>query len=201
MRNGRLAEGLMSEAAIHIHEDDWGMRNLYPVGAFFEARADLARSAEASERNRDPGGVGWTDVHVIGAPSIDYSDVRLELGAVADALGSIMPRVKRFTATAMAGFTLNERDPWGSYQEDAYCYGFDQGCFIKIEPEGDLVKQVWFECRTEDSERLSALARAILAIDALAESVIADYWVDRVGRVRDPAFLDVYLRELAAEET
>ena len=189
----------MSEPAIHIHEDNCGMRNLYPVGAFSEARADLARSAEAAERNRAPDGGGWTDIHVISAPSIDYSDVPLELGAAADALGNIMPRVRRFTATALSGF--DSHDPWGSYEEDAYCYGFNRRCFIKIEPAGGLVKRIWFECHTKNPEELSALARAILAIDALAESVIADYWVDRIGRVRDQAFLKSYLHELSGEET
>ena len=76
-----------------------------------------------------------------------------------------------------------------------------KGASLRFEPAGGLVKQIWFECGTENSEELSALARAILAIDALAESVIADYWVDRIGRVRDQAFLKSYLHELSGEET
>lgn len=187
----------MSERAIHIHEDDWGMRNLYPVGALFEARAKVTRAADAADRNRAPDGGGFTDMHVINGPSIDYADIGLELGVLADALGSIVPRVKRFTATAMAGFEPNTRDAYGSYEEEAYCYGFDETCFIKLEPAGVLVKQIWFECRTLPPERLSAFERAILAVDALAESVVADYWLDQVGRVRDPAFFHAYLRQIA----
>jgi|EndMetStandDraft_7_1072992.scaffolds.fasta_scaffold15882_2 hypothetical protein len=37
-------------------------------------------------------------------------------------------------------------------------------------------------------------ARAILAIDSLAELVIAGYWMDRVGRVRAQAFFNSYLQ-------
>ena len=187
----------MSEPAIHIHEDDWGMRNLLPVGAFAEAQLDVARAADAADRNRAPGGVGWTDVHVIGAPSIDYSHVGLELAAITDALGVIMPHIRTFNATATAGLDPNTRDPWGSYEADAHCFGFDHTCFVKIEPAGTMVAQVWFECTTADSDRLSAFARAIRAIDGLAESAIADYWLNCAGRIRDAAFFDSYLRALA----
>ena len=191
----------MSEPAIHIHEDDWGMRNLYPVGAFFKARTDVERAADAADANRAPDGVGFTDIHVISSPSIDYSDVGLELTAVADALGIILPRVKKFTATATAGFDPNVRDPWGSYEDDAYCYGFDQTCFIKIDPADGLVKQIWFECREAVPAKLSAFSRAIQTIDAIAESVIADYWLDRVGRVRDSTFLNTYMLELTERQS
>ena len=187
----------MSDRTIHIHEDDCGMRNLYPVGAFFEARAEVARAADAANRNRAPDGSGFTDMHAINGPSIDYSDVGLELGVLADVLSSIVPRVKRFTATAMAGFEPNTRDAYGSYEEDAYCYGFDETCFIKLEPAGVSIKQIWFECRSASPEKLSAFERAILAVDALAESVVADYWLDQIGRVRNPAFFNDYLRQLA----
>jgi hypothetical protein len=186
-----------SEGAIHIHEDDWGMRNLYPVGALFEATAEVTRAADAADRNRASDGGGFAAMHVIKEPSIDYSDIGLELGVLADALASIVPRVKRFTATAMAGFERNKRDPHGSYEEEAYCYGFDETCFIKLEPAGVLVKRIWFECRTAPPDKLTAFERAILAIDALAESAVADYWLDQVGRVRDPAFFNAYLRQLA----
>jgi hypothetical protein len=191
----------MSERAIHIHEDDWAMRNLYPVGALFEARAEVMRAADAADRNRVPDGVGFMDLHIVNGPSINYSDVGLELGVLADALGIIMPRVKKFTATALAGFERNTRDAYGSYEEEAYCYGFDETCFIKLEPVGILVKQIWFECRIASPEKLSALGRAILAVDALAESAVADYWLDRVGRVRDPAFFNGYLSQLAGEQS
>lgn len=103
----------MSERAIHIHEDDWGMCNLYPVGALFEARAEVTRAADAADRSRAPDGGGFIGMHVINGPSIDYADIGLGLGVLADALGSIVPRVKRFTATAMAGFEPNTRDGCG----------------------------------------------------------------------------------------
>ena len=191
----------MSERAIHIHEDDWGMRNLNPVGTLFEGRAEVIRAADAADRNRAPDGVGFTDIHVINGPSIGYSDIGLELSVVADALGIIMPRVKRFAATAMVGFEPNTLDAYGSYEEEAYCYGFDETCFIKLDRAGVLVKQIWFECRTALPDKLAALAAAILAVDALAESAVADYWLDRVGRIRDPAFFNGYLRQLAGEQS
>jgi hypothetical protein len=189
----------MSAAVIHIHEDDWGMRNLYPVGALFEATADIGRVVKAGEQNRAADGVGWTDLYQIRQPSIDYTDVGLELTAMTGALTSILPRVRRFAATAMSGFGSGSRDPYGHYDDDAYCFGFDHACFIKLEPAGDLVKQVWFECSSPTPERRASFIQAIRAIDAPAESAIADYWMDCAGRVRDAAFLDAYLRALAGD--
>jgi hypothetical protein len=187
----------MNASAIHIHEDDWGMRNLYPVGALFEASADIARAIQAGEQNRAASGIGWTDIHLIRPPSIDYTHIGLGLAAASAALGAVLPRVRSFAATAMAGFNAQTRDPYGHYDDDAWCFGFDHGCFIKLEPAGDLVKQIWFECAFATPERISAFARGLTAIDALAESAIADYWLDCAGRVRDAAFLDAYFRALA----
>lgn len=48
---------------IHIHEDDWGMRNLYPLAVRREAEADVADAAAAAEKNRDPSGFGYTDIY------------------------------------------------------------------------------------------------------------------------------------------
>ena len=54
---GGVREDVVAEPAIHIHEDDWGMRNLYPVEASLHAADDIAKSADAGERNRAPDGV------------------------------------------------------------------------------------------------------------------------------------------------
>src|SRR5438552_2528835 len=100
------------------------MRNLYPIEAFSEATDEVTKAAEASIRNRAPDGLGWTDLHVIASPKIDYQNVGLRLSEIAPALASTMPRVRRFIATATAGFDSKTRDPWGSYDDDAYCFGF-----------------------------------------------------------------------------
>ncbi len=56
---------------IHIHEDDWGMRNLYPLSARAEAEKDLAEAAAAAERNLLPSGFGYTDIYMATSPSTD----------------------------------------------------------------------------------------------------------------------------------
>jgi hypothetical protein len=184
------------EISIHIHEDDWGMRNLYPAGALREVAADMHEASEASLRNRAPNGIGWTDVHLIKPPSLDYASVGLGLNDVCSALEPLMPRVRKFTATATAGFRLGAHDPLGSYEQDACCYGFGSDCFIKLAPHEELVKHIWFECTTQDPEKLAALRAAVLAINELVPSVIADYWNDMTGAVHDIAFLDRYFQEL-----
>jgi hypothetical protein len=196
---GVQADGL-SEPTIHIHEDDWSMRNVYPVEALPDVTSDVAKSAAAGERNRAPDGVGWTDVHVIEPPDIDYLAVELSLAGVASALEAIMPRIRRFNATATAGFDAKVRDPWGTYEEDAYCFGFDRDCFLKLEPVGDRIKFIWFECRTKEPERLAALRQALVALDGFAPSTLADYWLNVAGAIHDSAFLDRYFQALAGHE-
>lgn len=185
---------------IHIHEDDCAMRNLYPLETLAELSADVEQAREAGERNRAPDGAGWTDVHVIKPPSKDYAGMGLRVENAAAALEGLMPRVRRFTATASAGFDPGVQDPYGTYELDAHCYGFDEECFLKLDTGGDCVKTIWFECRTSDDMRRGALRRAIEAIDALVPSAIADYWNDMAGAVRDAQFLDKYFAELAPEE-
>lgn len=186
---------------IHIHEDDWGMRSLHPIAAWRDAIADLGEAVEAGNRNRSPDGIGWTAMHVIKEPTADFSSLAMSLGAIASRLQTVMPRVRRFTATASAGFDTSRRDPYGSYDDDAWAFGFDAACFVKLEPAGTLVSRIWFEARTDDRERLAALRRAITMIDDAAEAMIIDYWADAAGRVRDAAFLDRYFTWLASGES
>ncbi|OWJ67802.1 hypothetical protein [Inquilinus limosus] len=187
----------MTDGLIHIHEDDWGMRNLYPAAAEDEAQNDMARATEADERNRAPDGQGWTDMHVIQPPKTDFAAAGLQLAAVVAALEPLMPRVRRFYAAIGSAMARDAgRDPLGSYEEDAVCFGFGRSCFVKVEPKGDLVARVWFEASGPEPAQLAALRAALLAIDSLSPSIVADYWLDETGRVGDAAFLDRYFAAL-----
>lgn len=189
----------VTEIVIHIHEDDWGMRNLYPVAALAHAQNDVSAAVEAGQRNWSPSG-GWTDIHLIKAPDQTYADAGLTLAAAKAVLAPLMPRVKRFNATVMGGFEPGAHDTYGSYEEDAHCYGFGADCFVKLDCDGDVVKYIWFEARSEDAEHLAALRRALIAIDELTASAVTDYWLDVAGAVADSAFLDRYFQALAGEE-
>lgn len=191
----------MSAPTIHIHEDDWGMRNLYPVAAFAVAQADVAEASDAGRRNRQPNGLGWSKVHLIKPPAVDYADVGLELAPTAERLESLMPRIRQFTATATAGFDPAIKDAGGSYETDAQCFGFGSDCYIKLETKGDLVRQIWFDVFTDDTTHLEAFRHGVLSIDALAPSLIADYREDVVGSIRDDAFFARYMRTLAGEDS
>lgn len=197
----------MSENAIHIHEDDWAMRTLHPLAADAEARAELAALERAGERNRSPSGFGWTDIHIIRSPSINYCDVGLALADAAAALAPIMPRVRRFAATIGMAIDTGKRDPFGSYQEEAWCYGLGDHCFLKLEPKGELVEQIWFDLHSRDPGDMAALGAAIRAVDALAPSILVDHWLSLAGRIGDAGFLDSYFpaycerAEIAARAT
>lgn len=177
--------------AIHIHEDDWGMRNLYPLAAAAEAAAELEVAKAAGARNRDPSGFGWTDMHVIESPSISYADRGLLLSDAAAALEALMPRVRLFNATIGAAFEPGRRDPYGSYETEAWCFALNERCFIKLEPKDDLVENIWFELRTGEAEARAILRAAIERVNALEPSYIVDYWLDLAGPA-EAAFLDRY---------
>ncbi|MGO1080848.1 hypothetical protein [Inquilinus sp. CA228] len=186
----------MTVGLIHIHEDDWGLRNLYPAAAWDDAQADIARAVDSGERNQVPGGHGWTDMHVVQPPKIDFTHVGLELVKVRAALEPLMPAVSRFYATIGSAIGRQERDPLGTYLENAVCFGFGAPCFVKVEARGSLVASIWFEARSDEPAQLAVLRAALLAIDALAPSIVADNWLDLTGRIGDAAFLDRYFAAL-----
>lgn len=183
---------------IHVHEDDWGMRNLYPLAARAEAERDIAEAAAASERNRDPSGFGWTAMYIAQPPSMDYADAGLTLAVAEAALAPILPRVGQFNATIFSAMrSSGPRDPYGVYEEDSWCFGLGPHCYLKLDPKGDLVGGIWFDFASDDPADEARLRRAIQAINALVPSIIADYFLDETGPISAPGFLDAYFASLA----
>lgn len=180
-------------SAIHIHEDDWGMRNLYPLAAFEDVAADLKAAMVASEKNRDPSGYGWWGIHLIQQPAVKFDDVGLTIADAAKALSRFLPRVKRFYATIGSAIGREEKDPWGSYNDDAWCYGLGPHCYIKLDTDGELVSSIWFDFSTTDETDLAVFKQAIQAIDQLVPSLIADYFMDALFVVSDTGTLDRYI--------
>jgi hypothetical protein len=199
LRHQTNATAMSADSVIHVHEDDWEMRNLYPLACRAEVAADMDDATAASERNLHPTGLGWTGVHVIKPPSTSYVDVNLLLSDAAAALSLIMPRVKRFYATIGSAINQPKRDPLGSYEEDAWSFGFGPYCYIKLEPEGDEhVERIWFDLRpTAEPEHIAGLKHALEAVDRLVPSLIADYFLDVVFPVGNAEQLDRYLAQLA----
>jgi len=183
---------------IHIHEDAWGMRNLYPLTVRDEVDKDMAEAVAAAERNRDPSGLGYNGMYAIKPPSLDYAVHGLTLAAVASALTPILPRVRQFNATIYSAMDSAQLDPLGIYEENAWCFGTGPRCFVKIDPKGELAANIWFDVDPDDLEARSLIRKAVLAIDALAPSVIADYYVDFSGPVSDADQLNRYFALLAA---
>jgi hypothetical protein len=172
------------------------MRSLHPLAALVGVADDVRAADAAGEANHAPDGVGWTSLHIIAEPEHDYAEAGLSLDQADAVLAPILPRVRRFAATATAGFGPDAHDPYGTYEDEAHCYGLDATCFLKLEADGSLVRQVWFHVETPDAERLAQLREAILALDQLIPSIIADYWLNCTGVVRDHDFLDKYVRAL-----
>lgn len=190
----------MADTIIHIHEDDWGMRNLCPLAAQSEVAGDLAAAATAGEKNCDPLGYGWRDVHVIAQPSITFAQAGLLLSSAIAVLEPVMPRVRHFYATASFGFREGAHDSMGSYEDDAWCFGFDEQCYLYLGTEGDHVASIWFDLHSNALEREAALKRAVQAIDRLVPSMIADYFWSAEIAVADTAHIDRYFAALGGRK-
>lgn len=182
----------MAGQGIHIHEDDCGMRSLHPISAWEQVRSDLDKATQASQANRAPDGFGWTGIHIIRKPDSVYEN--LPLASLATGLEQSFPRIRRFAATATAGF--GGHDPLGVYEDDAWCFGLGEGCFIKLEPEDGLVRSIWFEARAGRAQ-IAKLREAMVIIDHAAPSLVVDYWLDCAGAVSDADFMRRYCDALA----
>ena len=181
---------------IHIHEDDWGMRNLYPLTVRKEVERDIADAAAAAQENLDPSGIGYTSVYLAQSPSMDYADLGLTLAEAERVLAPIFPRVRQFNATVGSAMLGAERDPYGSYEDSAWCFGLGAHCYLKLDAKGAFVGTIWFELHTDEAADADRLRMAIEAIDGLVPSVIADYFLDFAGPVSEPGLLDRYFAEL-----
>jgi len=172
------------------------MRSLVPLAAYDEVSRDVEKARIAGEKNAHPSGFGWTDIYVAQAPSIDYSAIPLRLADAVAIFEKYFSRIPRFTATAMAGFSSDKKDPYGSYETEAFCYGTGAACFVKLEPKEDIVKYIWFETRTDVQEDVAKLRGALADLNRFVPSAIVDYWFSVAGRVGDQIFMDRYFAEL-----
>lgn len=166
---------------IHIHEDDEGMRNLYPLAAYAEAKREIGNAATVGQRSRAPSGFGYTELYLIEEPTHDYVAEGLRLEQAAAVLAEIFPRVRIQALGAL-----------GSHEEACWAFGLGMHCYVRLEPVDDLVKAIWYDIDTDDVEAQRRLRRAIMALDALAPSVIADFRLNTVGPAGDAEFLDGY---------
>ena len=200
LRNILRALNIVSDAPpfeprIWIHEDDLGMRSLYPLASAAEVARDLAEALETSERSRDPSGFGWNEIHEINPPTIDFAKTDLSLDAAIAALQALLPRILRFSA-GISSSQASGDDPLAIHEADAWCFGFDATCFIKLEVEAGKLSQIWFECADAPLEQATKLRAGLEAIDALTPCLVADYWINVTGSVGDPGFMDRYFAAL-----
>lgn len=177
---------------VHIHEDDEGMRNLYPAGAMDDASEDLAKARQNAQTALAPGGVGWTDIHPIKDPARWFREAEMDVGALSKAVGAVLPRITAFEVGFGSGNPFRYSDP------DPLCFGFGRALFLKFEAEGDLVTGIWFDVETTEETKLSALRRAFEAINEIAPVMIADYWLNSGGLIADQDYLDAYFDKLGA---
>lgn len=151
-----------------------------------EARSDIDAAIQAGISNKVPDDFGWTEMHMIRAPDATYASVGVELSQIAAAIVMYLPRICDFEV----GFGLNLVD------KDAQCYGFGRDLFVKLDGDDELLDAIWFDVRSENANELQALRQAFAAIEGVAPSIIADYWLNVLGPLGDVAFLDRYFSEL-----
>src|SRR5262249_14744437 len=142
-------------------------------------------------------GFGWSDVYAIQPPEQGYAEAGLLLVDAARALEPIMPRVKHFYATSFAAVGKSKRDPWGYYNDDAWCFGVGRQCYLKLDEKGDHVDRIWFGLDDAETEHADSLRRALEAIDRLVPSMVADYFLDAAVEVSDAEKFGRYFAQLA----
>lgn len=180
---------------INIWDDDWGLKALHPLAAARAVGDDIRMSIDASTRNQGTSGYGWTGVHVVTLPETSYVHTGLLLADATEALAGIMPRVSRFYVTNCQTLPEEKADPDGSYDDDAWCFGYSSFCYIKLDVIGDHVERIWFDLRETDILRIAAMREAVVAIDRLVPSLLVDYVSEAAGLIGDNAFLDRYFSE------
>ncbi len=175
---------------IHVHEDDEGMRNLFPRPASREALRDLETAKASGERHRAPNGLGWTEVHTIREPADSFRALNRDFKDLAEAIERELPRIRHFEV----GF--GEGNPFHYSDTDAYCFGFGRHLYLKLDTVDDRLSGIWFDASTVKDDELLALRRALEAIDKIEPVMIADYWLNLGGPVCDPLFLNDYFAAL-----
>jgi len=154
---------------IRIHEDDEGVRNLYPLAALAEAEADVESARRHGEEHRAPGGAGWRKAYAIEEPAVTYRSLNLKAADVAAALAGVLPRVDEFEVGFGAG------NPFHRLDLDPQCYGFGPELYVKLETDGEYLAHIWFDVRWAEPEKIAALRRALEAVERVVPSAVADY--------------------------
>lgn len=185
---------------IHIHEDDWGQRHLYPEIAWADVEAEGRALDAHADKYADPNGYGFSEIYAIKGPTKSYKDVGLKLEPLATELGKLFPRVKNFNATISGSIGKAEKDPFGSYETDAWCFGVDWDCFIKLETDGQLISDIWYAYGNEDQELIKKLIEAIRLVHQHSPSVVSDYAAHGFGKLSDAEFAEDYF-EFVLEES
>lgn len=170
---------------VHIHEDDEGMRNLYPASAFQGAAADM-RQAEASAKNNADRGGGWTAVHMISQPDIDFSSVGLMRADAESLMEQYLPKVTRFDVGH------GDNNPFRYSEKQPMAFGYGNCLYVKCECDAERVKHIWFDVVDASTDQVAQLMQAFVALDKVCPAMVADYWGNCVGLLSDQKFASAY---------
>lgn len=186
--------GMRKADYITIHEDFYGMRNLYPAAGYDDAAADIEASIAFGQEHWD--GAGFDACRAIEPPAGGWLDTDLTCDAVCRAVAPHLPRVRKLSVTPYGPVDSGVFRPGIDPPPEGYCFGFSEECFLAINEDGERVRSIWFEVFGCSQEEYAALRAAMEAIDALVPAAVADYWADRAAKVADFAAMDAYFQEL-----
>lgn len=170
---------------VHIHEDDEGMRSLYPASTFEAAAEDMRQAEAAAKNNAAPCG-GWTEVHMISQPDIDFSSVGLMRADADSLMAQYLPRVTRFDVGH------GDNNPFRYSEKQPLAFGYGNGIYVKFECDAERVKHIWFDVVDASTDQLEQLKQAFVALDKVCPAMVADYWGNCVGLLSDQKFTSAY---------
>lgn len=176
-------------ASIGFVDDSEGMRCIYPIAEMSNVRRDMQKAEEIHASEPGDGQYGFYNIHVIEEPKVKFKDYNLKVADCISLLSAYLPRAREYVVYPIGQFNGKE--------EGVIVFG-ENYMFIKIEPEGEFVQYLWFECMPNESQAhlMATFREAFLAIDAVVPSMIADYWMDAFGAIGDDRFLSAYLHTL-----
>ena len=131
---------------------------------------------------------------MIEPPKPGYEDIALALRDLVGAVEPILPRIDEFEVGFGAG------NPFHYRQTNPDVFGTGPELYFNIDSKGPLVTGIWYDVGDLTAKGLDLFRRTLLAINAVAPSVVADYRLDISRAVGDPVFLASYLGEFAEPE-
>jgi len=150
-----------------------------------ENRSERTRRVEEArahgEAHRAPGGVGWTELHVVPPPPVRIAIRKLTLDALCDVIGPSWRRA----AKLVTGYSTHREDVVAGY-----AFVLDEGPAIYGRTSDLIITQI------NVIDAAGSAASALHRLGARFHLVLCDLWSDQIVELASPQAVAGYLASL-----